>query len=121
MICPRCNSNVNEGSSFCMNCGANLSATQQVQPTPSTNEVPEQQPTESKPIKKKKYWLIPIYVFLIMFFSMLIPAILSLFEIKIPFISNVLNVVGILCGIGFFPSIIIAIALSVKNKKNRDK
>ena len=42
MICPKCNSNVNEGSTFCMNCGANLSVTQPVQQTPSISEVPVQ-------------------------------------------------------------------------------
>ena len=58
MICPNCNSNNIEGSSFCVKCGANLKEIQSPQPTQSNYEpiinspesnIPQQQVVQEAP------------------------------------------------------------------------
>lgn len=82
---------------------------------------------EKKPVKKKKYWLIPIIVFAVMVLSIviaIIPLILNLaFNIDIAnngfftLIKILMIFIAGLCGIGFLPSIIVAIVLSSQNKQ----
>lgn len=98
--------------------------------TIQTNNVTSNEPAtnqEVKIVKKKKYWLIPLIVFaamIISIFIFIIPIILKLaFNVDI---SNnvffmlirllVMFILG-LCGVGFIPSIIIAIILSTQNKQ----
>lgn len=82
---------------------------------------------EIKHIKKKKYWLIPIIVLAVMILSMLIvmiPLILK-FAFDVDIANNgffalirllMIYITG-LCAMGFIPSIIVAIVLSMQNKQ----
>ena len=81
---------------------------------------------EVKTDKNKKYWLIPIIVFLIMILSLGIAMLPSILEIifNIDSLNNgFLTIIRMLmifitglCGLGFIPSIIVAIVLTKQNK-----
>lgn len=99
-------------------------------PTMKTNNVVSNEQItnqEIKPVKKKKYWLIPIIVFAVMVLSIIIaiiPVILKLaFDVDIAnngfftLIRMLMIFISGLCGIGFLPSIIVAIVLSSQNKQ----
>ncbi len=99
-------------------------------PTMQTNNVVSNEQItnqEIKPVKKKKYWLIPIIVFAVMVLSIIIaiiPVILKLaFNVDIAnngfftLIRMLMIFIAGLCGIGFLPSIIVAIVLSSQNKQ----
>ena len=83
---------------------------------------------EVKPVKKKKYWLIPVIVSALLVISSIIST-LSL-TLKLAFDTDVatnglfgvvrllsLTVMGI-CALGLIPSVIVAVVLSNKNKQN---
>lgn len=99
-------------------------------PAIQSNNVVSSEPVtnqEVKPVKKKKYWLIPVIVFAIMIILMIIvmiPPILKLaFDVDIAnnglftLIRLLMTFILGLCGIGFIPSIIVAIVLSTQNKQ----
>ena len=75
-----------------------------------------QQPVVNKPIKKKKYWLIPLYVFLAMILAPIINITLRLVGVSSSIIGSISTIIYVLCGLAFIPSIIVAIVLSCKNK-----
>lgn len=75
-----------------------------------------QQPAVNKPTKKKKYWLIPIYVFLAMILAPIINITLRLLGVSSSIIGSISTIIYVVCGLAFIPSIIVAIVLSNKNK-----
>ena len=75
-----------------------------------------QQAIESKKNKKKKYWLIPLYVFLTMILAPIINITLRLVGIESSVIGSITTIIYILCGFAFIPSIIVAIVLSYRKK-----
>ncbi len=95
--------------------------------TIQTNNVTSSEPTTIKSIKKKKYWLIPLIVFA----AMIISTIIVMLPIILRFIFNIdvsnnvflalirllMTFIMGLCALGFIPSIIVAIVLSLQNKQ----
>lgn len=75
----------------------------------------------NKSIKNKKYWLIPLYVFLAMFLTPIIDLTLRLFGLKSVVINSISAIIIVLCGFAFIPSIIVAIILSCKNTNKNEK
>jgi len=66
--------------------------------------------------KKKKYWLIPVFIFLAMILAQIVNITLRLVGVESPIISSFLSVMYVVCGIAFIPSVVVAIVLSCKNK-----
>lgn len=66
--------------------------------------------------KKKKYWLIPVLVFIAMVVFPVISNTLRIVGINISIISTISTLIYVICGLAFIPSIIVAIVLSNKNK-----
>ncbi len=79
------------------------------------NENSNNQPLNPKP-KKKKYWLIPVIILIIMIMSLLISFVPATLGYKFNIIMVLFLRIGTICGALLFPSIIIAIILSVSNK-----
>ena len=68
-----------------------------------------QQPVVNKPTKKKKYWLMPIYVFLAMILAPIMNLTLRLVGFDSSIIASISTIIYVLCGFAFIPSIIVAI------------
>lgn len=66
--------------------------------------------------KKKKYWLIPFFVFLTMILVPILNITLRLVDVESSIIASFSSVIYVICGIAFIPSVIIAIVLSCKKK-----
>ena len=75
-----------------------------------------QQLNQNKNTKKKKYWLIPVLVFVAMIVFPVISNTLRIVGINISIISTISTLIYVICGLAFIPSIIVAIVLSNKNK-----
>lgn len=75
-----------------------------------------QQQVVNKPIKKKKYWLIPVFIFIAMILAPTINITLRLVGVGSSIIGSISTIIYVLCGLAFIPSIIFAIVLSCKNK-----
>ena len=71
---------------------------------------------ENKKVRKKKYWLIPILVFVLMILAPIINITLRLVGVDSSIIGSISTIIYVLCGLAFIPSIIVAIVLSSKNK-----
>lgn len=65
--------------------------------------------------KKKKYWLIPVCVFLMMILAPLINITLKLLNFNSSISGSISTVIYVICGLLFIPSIIIAVILSHKD------
>lgn len=75
-----------------------------------------QQLNKNQNKKKKKYWLIPVLVFVAMIVFPVISNTLRIVGINISIISTISTLIYVICGLAFIPSIIVAIVLSNKNK-----
>ena len=75
-----------------------------------------QQLNKNQNKKKKKYWLIPVLVFVAMIVFPVISNTLRIVGINISIISTISTLIYVICGLAFIPSIIVAIVLSSKNK-----
>lgn len=76
----------------------------------------DQNQTKNQSVKKKKYWLIPIYVFLVAVLAPVINVALRLLGIESTIISTIATMIYVIGGFTFIPSIIVAIVLGSKNK-----
>lgn len=79
------------------------------------NRTSIQQPQNYKN-RKKKYWLIPLFTFVIMIVSKIIEFVLLISGIKSQFANTFLNIIFIICGFAVVPTIIVAVILGTTKK-----
>lgn len=120
--CSKCGSPINEGDSFCRMCGERLvggqSSNVQVNNNMQQNNSGQMNNNQTGFVqqnkKKKKYWLIPVFVFVLMLGSNLIRSVLSLFEVKSGFFDALFGTMSLICGFAVIPTVILAVVLSLK-------
>lgn len=71
---------------------------------------------DSKKKKKKKYWLIPVSVFVAMIVFPVFSITLRIVGVESSIISSISTLIYVLCGFAFIPSVIVAIVLSCRKK-----
>ena len=109
MKCQSCGAELNNGEQFCRKCGSKVMVNNEQAP---------------KPKKKKKYWLIPILLFIGLVLSMIISSVLVIYINSLDNYTNsslintliiiryIITTLGVISGFLILPGTIIAIIFS---------
>ena len=124
MNCKNCGFRAENGEKYCKNCGTELTSVEDNNYNNSQSNDSNQQTSKQLP-KKKKYWLIPVGLFLIGFFSSIATTVFKLLSynesdvnVYMKGISSLFSILSVISWFLVVPGIIVAIILSVqKNKK----
>lgn len=106
MYCPNCGNVIPEGSTFCSNCGCKI-VNNQVKQENSNNL------DSNSKSNKNSYWLIPLFLFLTYFAC----GIIQIFVYKNNVLNSLLLIIKMLSAFLVFPSLILALILTLTSKK----